>query len=80
LDVRAEEKPFYFGSNVPRDRVQAVRAAFARTLSDRTVVKRLEKAGDVVAPRTGDEVGALFKSAVEIPPEAIAELKKIVAF
>lgn len=63
----------------PADRVAALRAAFAATMSDRAFRAESEKRNLPVRPSSGDEVQRIMTSMVTTPKEVIAVLKQSIA-
>jgi tripartite-type tricarboxylate transporter receptor subunit TctC len=60
-------KPAVMGPDVPQARVQAMRGAFAATVSDPAFVADAEKLGLAVDPVAGEELAALVQRLMETP-------------
>ncbi|MGE5537746.1 MAG: Bug family tripartite tricarboxylate transporter substrate binding protein [Gemmatimonas sp.] len=65
-------KPFMFPPNVPKDRVAALRAAFAETMTDLEFLGDAKVAKVDVSPISGAELEALVRRTIETPPELVA--------
>jgi tripartite-type tricarboxylate transporter receptor subunit TctC len=61
---------------IPKDRLEALRAAFRKAMADKDLQAKAEKAGRPVDPAYGDDVLAMVKDALSQPPATIALLKQ----
>ena len=62
---------------VPPDRVEALRRAFDETLADPAFRRDAGQMGFEIAPRTGEEIEALIRTAMATPPEIIAKVSQM---
>jgi tripartite-type tricarboxylate transporter receptor subunit TctC len=68
-------RPYVVAPEVPRDRVEALRKAFAETLADPELQADAKKANLDVHPVGGEEVTSLIAKAYAAPPAVAAKLK-----
>lgn len=71
-------KPTAVGPGVPRDRVAALKAAYAATMSDPEFLADAAQQGITIAPVSGEELGALMKRIMELPPDFLARARAII--
>jgi tripartite-type tricarboxylate transporter receptor subunit TctC len=64
--------------NVPAARLQVLRDAYKKTLTDPEFLKEAEKASMEIDPGFGDQVAKEIREAIHQPPENMALLKKII--
>lgn len=64
---------------VPRDRLAALRKAFAETMKDPGFLAETKKHNLTVMPRTGEQVKALVDKIVNASPELVERVKKAVS-
>ncbi len=69
-------RPYVLAPEVPKDRVLALRKAFAETLADPELRADAQRANLDVHPVSGEEVTSLIAKAYAAPPEIAAKLKK----
>ena len=69
-------RPYVVAPEVPKDRVTALRKAFAETLSDPELKTEAKKANLEVDPVSGEEVQQLIARVYSAPKDTIAKLKK----
>jgi tripartite-type tricarboxylate transporter receptor subunit TctC len=62
---------------VPGERMAALRRAFLDTTKDREFIAETTKTGDVLAPKTFDEVEQIIGTAMKTPKSMVDELKRI---
>jgi tripartite-type tricarboxylate transporter receptor subunit TctC len=70
-------RPLFVAPEVPRDRVEALRQAIARSFADPEVQAELKQAGVDGIPSTGEEVARVAQELLSTPPAIIAKLKEI---
>jgi tripartite-type tricarboxylate transporter receptor subunit TctC len=63
--------------DIPADRLEALRAAYRKALSDPEMQEKANRAKIPLDPATGEQVAALIKEALEQPAETIALLKDV---
>ncbi len=72
-------RPYVMAGETPRDRVEAVRAAFMKTLADAQLLEEARKANTVVTAISGAAMQEAVKKLYETPPAAIERLKKAIS-
>jgi tripartite-type tricarboxylate transporter receptor subunit TctC len=70
---------FWAPPGVPRDRIAALRYAFADMLRDQSFLAAAKKVQAPVDPMNGNELQKIVESAYATPPAVVDELRKIVA-
>jgi tripartite-type tricarboxylate transporter receptor subunit TctC len=76
LSDSSYSRPMALGASVPPERVQALRAAFLRTMEDPAFLADAQKIGMSVQPRPSDGVAGWVQSVLDLPPEKLALLKQ----
>jgi tripartite-type tricarboxylate transporter receptor subunit TctC len=69
---------FAMAPEVPRERVQALRKAFAQTLADATFRADADKSNLLVDPRTPEEMEQAVKDMLGLPPPILDKLRPLV--
>lgn len=69
--------PFATAPEVPKDRVQALRAAFEKTFKDPEFLALAEKAQQTIRPKFGEEVARVAEEMLNLPPALANKLKVI---
>jgi tripartite-type tricarboxylate transporter receptor subunit TctC len=69
--------PYAFAPGVPKERVQAMQAAFAKTFKDPEFLALAEKAQQTIRPKSGDQVARVAQEMLDLPA-ALAEKLKII--
>lgn len=69
--------PFALAPGVPKDRVQALRAAFEKTFNDPEFLALAEKAQQTIRPKFGEEVARVAEEMLNLPPALANKLKVI---
>jgi hypothetical protein len=72
-------RAFVAPSGVPADRIEALRSAFVKTMSDSRFVEEAEKVGLDLRPQTGAEVQAIVERIYSSPPSAIDRAREILS-
>lgn len=72
-------KPTAMGPKVPPERVAALRAAYAATMTDPEFLADAKKLGLTIAPVSGDELAALMTRLAHLPPPLVARARAVVA-
>jgi tripartite-type tricarboxylate transporter receptor subunit TctC len=72
-------RPIMVTPGTPTDRVQILRNAYMKTLSDPSVLDETKKGRMEIDPATGDELENLVKEIFSSPPEVVERVKKILA-
>ena len=70
-------RPYSMPPNVPKDRVEVVRAAFTKTMNDPKFLAEAKKLKRPVLPATGAELQKMWKDSLAASPEDVATIKKI---
>jgi tripartite-type tricarboxylate transporter receptor subunit TctC len=70
----------WMAPGVPKDRVQAMRAAYAAVLKDPALLAEAKKEQLEIRPKTGDQLGALVKDAARIPKPVLEKTKAILGW
>lgn len=70
-------RPFFAPPEVPRDRVVALRKAFADTLKDPDFLQEAAKTGLDIQLVSGEEVDRLLERAYATPPELVERAKEL---
>ena len=70
-------RPFFAPPGTPVDRVNALRAAFSKTMVDPELLADAKKRGWDIDLTTGDELETLAKEIMVQPPDVIDRVKKI---
>lgn len=70
---------FYVSANVPKDRADALRAAFQEMLKDQAFLDEAKKLGLVVRPLSGEQVTQTVNDVYQTPKETADKLGKILA-
>ncbi len=68
-------RPFFMPPDVPLDRVEAMRIAFARTLADPDFLKHAERANLDIRYMDGPDLGALVNAIVDAPEPVVEILR-----
>jgi len=63
--------------NLPPARLEVLRTAYKKALTDPALIKEIERSGMDLEPSFGEDVAKLVKRAVSQPPENIVVLKRI---
>ena len=71
-------RPFFVGRNVPRDRVEALREAFAAVMADKEFVAAAAEQRLGVAPVSGDALQTLVAEILATPPTVANRLRMII--
>ena len=71
-------RPYFMVEEVPRERVDAMRKAFADTFQDQGFLAEARKLSlGVTAPKTGLEIQKLVEDTYRAPPKVIDRLRKL---
>jgi tripartite-type tricarboxylate transporter receptor subunit TctC len=76
-DLSAIFRPYALPPGIPRDRLEALRRAFAATLKDPEFVAAAEKSRLSIDPVSGEEVRKTVAGLFELPPALMAKLGEI---
>ena len=69
-------RPYLMAREVPRDRVEAIRKAFADTFRDPAFLAESKRIGLDVTPMTGEQVEAYVAKIHRTPPDIVAKTRK----
>jgi tripartite-type tricarboxylate transporter receptor subunit TctC len=67
----------WMAPEVPKDRVRALRAAYAAALKDKGLLADAEKQKLDIRAKTGEQLEALVREAAKIPKPVLAKTKSI---
>jgi hypothetical protein len=70
-------KPYALAPEVPRDRMEALRQAFNKTVADPEFLAETERAQFQVIPLTAQELEQRVKQLFDLPPEVLGKLKEL---
>jgi tripartite-type tricarboxylate transporter receptor subunit TctC len=70
-------RPFFGPPGIPTDRLQVLRAAFAKMMNDPDMIADAKKKGLEPSIMTGEEVEALGKELGTVPPEVMRRMKPL---
>jgi tripartite-type tricarboxylate transporter receptor subunit TctC len=70
-------RPFVMSKDVPADRLTTVRRAFDATMKDKAFLAEMAKLQETVLPLTGEEAARAYLEMRNVPPNIVAEAKKI---
>jgi tripartite-type tricarboxylate transporter receptor subunit TctC len=79
----AQEKfgrPYVTGAGVPRERIEALRTAFAKTMEDPRLRQDVQAAGLNVSPASGDQVQAMVADIYNTAPEIIRKTRAALGY
>ncbi len=71
-------RPYAVAPEVPRDRVEALRAAFTAAISDKELLAEAHKINLDIEPLSGAEVQELVSRLYKIPAEVVAKAKQAI--
>jgi tripartite-type tricarboxylate transporter receptor subunit TctC len=71
-------RPFAVPEGVPKDRVLALREAFAKTMRDPAFIAEAERANTEVDPVSGEELDALTQKLHATPPDVVKRMQQII--
>jgi hypothetical protein len=71
-------RPYALPPGVPKDRVEALRQAFAETMADKEFLAEAERAKFEITPVPGDKIDALVKEIYQTPPEVVKKATAMV--
>ena len=72
-------KPTAVGPKVPAERVAALRAAYQATMADPEFLADAKRLGIDIEPVSGEELGALMKRIMALPPPLLERARQILA-
>lgn len=70
----------WVGPGVPKDRIDALRAAYAETMKDPDLLKEAEKINMLIRPQNGVDVEGLVKQAAGAPQAVLSRTAKILGW
>ena len=73
-------RPFMMGADVPKDRVEAMRAAFSDTMKDPDLKAEAQKLGLDVDALSGAELQAIVQKIFSMDPGVVAQTKKALGY
>ena len=78
--VAADEfgRPIVFPPGVPAERVNIIREAFNKTITDPALLAEAEKRRLDIDPAKGEELEALAKEVMTAPPDIVERVKKMI--
>ncbi len=72
-------RPFAVPEGVPKDRVEALRDAFQKTMKDAAFLAEAARANADIDPVRGEELAELTTRVYATPPEVVARIQKIIS-
>lgn len=69
--------PSFVGPGVPKDRVDAIRAAYVKTMKDPKFLAGMKQQNMVVEPMTGEEIDKIVKDLYAMPANIKAKAKEL---
>jgi tripartite-type tricarboxylate transporter receptor subunit TctC len=72
-------RPFLMGDGTPKDRVEAVRAAFLKALADPDLLAEAEKQGLEVTAMSGQDLEGRIRALYATPADVVARVKAAIA-
>jgi tripartite-type tricarboxylate transporter receptor subunit TctC len=78
-DVTAASRPFVLPPGTPKERVHALRKAFAATMTDSGFLADAERSNLDINPLSGEELERTVHGFVKVTPTLLAKLKRIIS-
>jgi hypothetical protein len=69
--------PSFMGSDVPKDRLEAIRTAFNQTMKDARFIELVQKQKLEIDPVDGEEIDAIVKSIYSKPASAVEKMRSL---
>ena len=69
--------PSFVGPGVPKDRVDAIRAAYVKTMSDPKFIAGVKQQNMALDPMSGDEIDNIVKNIYSMPAAAKERAKEL---
>jgi tripartite-type tricarboxylate transporter receptor subunit TctC len=79
IDPAAITRVYVTTPRIPKERLQILRSAFAKTLTDPEFVAEAKKANLDINPLSGEEVKKLVDGLFKLPPPTLAKLTSVLA-
>lgn len=79
MQMKELGRPYFVAPGVPADRVEALRAAFMKTMTDPDFVNEMTKAGISIDPVSGAEMQKTLGEAYALPPALIQRTRAALA-
>lgn len=79
IDPAAVVRVYVTTPHIPKDRLQILRTAFAKTLTDSEFVAEAKRANLDINPLSGEEVKKLVDGLFKLPPPTLAKLTNVLA-
>jgi tripartite-type tricarboxylate transporter receptor subunit TctC len=70
-------RPYVLPPNTPADKVKIIRAAFAQTLKDETMLAEAKAKKLDIEPTAAEELDRLAKEVTSQPPDIVAKMNKL---
>jgi tripartite-type tricarboxylate transporter receptor subunit TctC len=78
MGMKALGRPYFVAPGVPRDRTEALRAAFMATMSDPEFLDEAKRTLGAIDPISGSEMQDIIAKVYALPPEVIAQAREAV--
>jgi tripartite-type tricarboxylate transporter receptor subunit TctC len=78
MGMKAMGRPFFIAPGVPKDRADAIRTAFMKTMKDPAFLAEAEKTLNQIDPLSGPEMQKIITDVYALPPDVIAKAREAV--
>jgi tripartite-type tricarboxylate transporter receptor subunit TctC len=78
MGMKALGRPYFVAPEVPKDRVEALRAAFMATMADPEFLDEAKRTLGPIDPISGPDMQTLIANVYALPPEVIAKAREAV--
>jgi hypothetical protein len=78
MGMKAMGRPFFIAPSVPKDRADAIRTAFVKTMKDPQFLAEAEKTLGQIDPLSGPEMQKIITDVHALPPDVIAKAREAV--
>jgi hypothetical protein len=78
MGMKALGRPYFVAPGVPRDRTEALRAAFMATMSDPEFLDEAKRTLGPIDPISGSDMQDIIANVYALPPEVIAQAREAV--
>jgi len=78
MGMKTMGRPFFIAPGVPKDRADAIRTAFMKTMKDPEFLAEAEKTLGLIDPMPGSEMQKIITDVHALPPDVIAKAREAV--
>jgi tripartite-type tricarboxylate transporter receptor subunit TctC len=78
MGMKATGRPYFLAPGVPKDRADAIRAAFTKTMSDPEFLAEAAKTLGTIDPLFGPDMQRLINSVYALPEDVVAKARETV--